>query len=172
MGAARPRIVLDTNLLVPGVVGATAVPPGPSASASLIRAWTAGYCTLVVSDPLLDEYEDVMQRQPFGIAARAAAMFREVIANRAVVVKVRESRSLLTRDPDDDVVLKTALAGKAEMLVTNNVDDFREIAALPGGTAGLCYRGVRVVGLPACLAAIRATHADAERAMRRRRRWP
>ena len=164
--------MLDTNLLVPGVVGATAVPPGPSASASLIRAWAAGYCTLVVSDRLLDEYEDVMQRQPFGIAARAAAMFRQVITNRALVVKVRKSRSVLTRDPDDDMVLKTAIAGKADMLVTNNVDDFREIAALPGGTADLCYRGVRVVGLAACLAAIRATHADAERAMRRPRRWP
>lgn len=172
MNAPRPRIVLDTNLLVPGVVGATAVPPGPSASASLIRAWAAGCCTLVVSDPLLDEYEDVMQRQPFGIAARAAATFREVITNRAVVVAVRKSRPLLTRDPDDDFVLKTAVAGKADLLVTNNVDDFGEIAALPGGTADLCYRGVCVVGLAACLAAIRAEHAEAERAMRRRRRWP
>ena len=88
--------MFDTNLLVPGLVGATAVPPGPSASASLIRAWAAGYCTLVVSDRLLDEYEDVMQRQPFGIAARAAAMFRQVITNRALVVKVRKSRSVLT----------------------------------------------------------------------------
>ncbi len=164
--------MLDTNLLVPGVVGATDVPPGPSASASLIRAWAAGYCTLVVSDPLLDEYEDVMQRQPFGIAVRTASKFREVISDRAVVVKVRKSRLLLTRDPDDDMVLKTAIAGKVDMLVTNNVDDFREIAVLPGGTADLCYRGVRVVGLAVCLAAIRAAHADAEHAMRRRRRWP
>ena len=113
-----------------------------------------------------------MQRQPFGIAARAATAFREVITDRAVVVKLRRSRPLLTRDPDDDIVLKTAIAGKADMLVTNNGYDFLEIAALPGGTPDLCYRGVRVVGLAACLAAIRATHADAERAMRRRRRWP
>lgn len=136
------------------------------------RAWAAGYCTLVVSEPLLDEYEDVMQRQPFGIAARAAAAFREFITNRALVVKVRKSRLLLTRDPDDDMVLQTAIAGRADMLVRNNVDDFREIAALPGGTADLCYRGVRVVNLSACLAAIRTTHPDAEHAMRRPRRWP
>ena len=70
------------------------------------------------------------------------------------------------------MVLKTAIAGKAELLVTNNGDAFREIAALRGGTADLCYRGVRVVGLATCLAAIRAEHADAEHMMRARRRWP
>jgi hypothetical protein len=70
------------------------------------------------------------------------------------------------------MVLKTAIAGKAELLVTNDADDFREIAALRGGTVDLCYRGVRVVGLATCLAAIRAEHADAEHVMRVRRRWP
>lgn len=172
MRAPRPRLVLDTNLLVPGVAGATGIPPGRSASASLIRAWDAGYCTLVVSEPLLAEYEEVMQRPPFCIAPRDAAGLRRIIAQRAVVVLPRQSRLLLTRDPDDDVVLKTAVTGKADLLVTNNVADFREIATLPGGTSNLSYRGVRVVGLGACLAEIRAAHAGAERTMRRQRRWP
>lgn len=172
MPAPRPRIVLDTNLLVPGVVGATNIPPGPSASATLIRLWAAGYCTLVVSEPLLDEYEDVMQRPPFHIGRRVARKVRLVIARQAIVVAVRPSRPLLTRDPDDDLVLKTAIAGKAELLGTNNTDDFREIAALLGGTPDLRYRGTRVVGIGGCLSAIRAEHADATRAMRRRRRWP
>ena len=70
------------------------------------------------------------------------------------------------------MVLKTVLAGKAELLVTDNQNDFKEIATLRSGTADLRYRGVRIVGLSDCLSAIRATHADADRITHRIRRWP
>ena len=113
-----------------------------------------------------------MQRPPFNIDRRAAVIFRALIAQRAVVTSLRGSRPLLTRDPDDDMVLKTAIAGKAELLVTSNTDDFEEIAKPPGGTSDLTYRGIRVVGVGTCLAAIRAEHAEATREMRRKRRWP
>lgn len=54
---------------------------------------------------------------------------------------------------------------------SDNRRHFAEIATLCGGTADLRYRGVRVVGLSECLDQIRATHVDAERIMRQRRRW-
>lgn len=125
-----------------------------------------------MSEALLDEYEDAMQRRPFCIARRAAAAFRGVIERRGVVVRVRPSRPLLKRDQDDDIVLKTAIAGKAELLVTRNRTDFEEIAQLRGETEDLQYRGVKVATLVECLATIRAQHADAKRVMRRRRHWP
>ena len=167
-----PRLVIDTNILVPAVVGAAADPPAPTASASLLRAWHAGFCSVVVSAVLLDEYEDVLQRPPFGVPDAAAARYCRAIGRRAVRVAPLRSKALLTRDPDDDLVFRTALAGRADLLVTHNLRDFAEVAALPGGTPDLRYRGLRVVGLGDALAAIRAHDPRAETAMRRPRRWP
>lgn len=169
----RPRLVVDTNVLVPAVIGASASPPGGSAGAGLIRARRGGLCALVVSDDLVAEYEEVLQRRPFGLSPRAARALCARIRERAICVTPARGRPLLTADPDDDMVLKTAVAGKADLfLVTDNRRDFLEIAGLRGGTPDLRYRGVAVVGLSACLDAIRARHADATKVMRSRRRWP
>ena len=168
----KPRLVIDTNILVPAVLGATASPPRASASAGLLRAWRAGFCSVVVSEDLLAEYLHVLQRPAFGVSRQRALRLCAQVAARAIVVVPQPGRQLLSRDPDDDMVLKTALAGKADLLVTDNRRHFAEIATLRGGTADLCYRGVRVVGLSHCLDAIRAMHANAEPILRRARRWP
>ncbi|MEJ7811327.1 MAG: putative toxin-antitoxin system toxin component, PIN family [Gemmatimonadaceae bacterium] len=167
----KPRIVADTNIFVPAMVGATAQPPGMSASAGLIRGWRAGLCTLVVSAPLLAEYVDVMRRPQFGLAPARAQRLCAVVAKAALEVEPDLGRSLLRRDPDDNMVLLTAVAGRADLLVTDNTTDFAEVATLSGASPGPRYRGVRVVGLGACLDAIRAEHAGADRIMRRRTRW-
>ena len=148
------------------------MPPGTSASAGLLRAWRASLCSVIVSPALLAEYLDVLQRPAFAVPADRARRLCEQIAARAIVVKPRAGRPLLKADPDDDMVLKTALAGKADFLVTDNRRDFEEIASLRGGTIDLHDRGVQVVGLSACLDAIRAAHADAERLIRRSTTWP
>jgi predicted nucleic acid-binding protein len=165
----HPRLVVDTNIFVPGLVGVLASPPGRSASAGLIRAWRGERCTLIVSEPLLEEYWRVLQRPPFGVARRNATRLRDVIRSRAVVV-------VPDRDPDDNVVLLTAVRGRADMLVTDNTADFAELASgrmvrRKLHNRELRYRGARVVSLSECLDEIRAMHADADRIMRRRTRW-
>lgn len=109
-----------------------------TASAGLLRAWQAGLCSVVVSDDLLDEYRDVLQRPAFGLSPRQA--------RRAC----------------------DALADKVDFIVTDNIRHFKEIANLPGGTADLRYRGLQVVGLSQVLDVIRATHPNAGIVLRRR----
>jgi predicted nucleic acid-binding protein len=170
-----PRLVVDTNIFVPATIGAAASPPGTSAGAGLLRGWRAGFCSLVVSEELLAEYLDVLQRAPFNISSGRATRLIDNVARRAIVVTPKASKRILTKDPDDDVVLKAALAGKAEFLVTDNRRDFDELAATPGKRARgaeLSHRGIRIVGLSECLDAIRATHAGAGRVMRKPSRWP
>ena len=112
-GAAQsPRLVIDTNVLVPGVVGAAASPPAATASASLLRVWRAGSCSVVVGGALLEEYQDMPQRAPFGLPAAEAARYCRVIGRRALRVAPLRPRSLLTRDRDD-LVFRTALARRA-----------------------------------------------------------
>jgi putative PIN family toxin of toxin-antitoxin system len=167
----RPRIVVDTNIFVPGLIGAIAVPPGKSASAGLLRAWRGDRCTVVLSEPLLDEYWRVMQRTPFSIPSHKAKRLRDAIRSRALMVAPDPRRVILRRDPDDNIVLLTAIAGRAEFLVTDNTADFQEVNVLGHEHGVLRYHGVRIIGLSECLDMIRALHADADQMMRRRSPW-
>ena len=99
---ASARVVIDTNIFVPGVVGAIANPPKLSASAELLRAWRGGLCTVIVSDELLAEYLDVLQRPPFSLQRKRAQRIWQAVAGRAVVVSPPLGAPLLTADPNDD----------------------------------------------------------------------
>lgn len=148
--------------MVPALVAAAARPERCTAGASLLWCWRHGYCTLVVSDELLSEYEDVLQRAPFSVTLQSAKALRSQFTRLAHVVSPAVGRPLLTVDPGDDMVLKAAIAGKADLLVTNNRRDFEEVATLDGGTADLKYRGVHVVNLTDALRAIYAQHPSAK----------
>jgi putative PIN family toxin of toxin-antitoxin system len=167
----RPRLVIDTNIFIPGLIGAVAVPPRTSASTRLLRAWRGDRCTLVLSEALLDEYWRVLQRPPFNITSSRASRLRDAIRDRALMVDPDLSRPILQRDPDDNIALLTAVAGHAEMLVTDNIADFQELAKGAGKRAALRHRGVRIVQLSECLTTIRAMHHDADAIMRRKSPW-
>ena len=54
-----PRIVLDANVLVSGLLGGSAT--------HMIRQWRQGDFTLVVSPQIFEEYESVLKRPKFGL---------------------------------------------------------------------------------------------------------
>jgi putative PIN family toxin of toxin-antitoxin system len=53
----RPRVVLDTNVLVSGLLGGTAT--------EVIRQWRTGAFDLILSAEILAEYEEVLSRPKF-----------------------------------------------------------------------------------------------------------
>lgn len=53
----KPRVVLDTNVLVSGLLGGTAT--------EVIRRWRAGAFDLILSEEILTEYEAVLKRPKF-----------------------------------------------------------------------------------------------------------
>jgi uncharacterized protein len=80
----------------------------------------AGACALVWSAALRKELEGVLKRKtklgPGALAALAA------YAHLCEFVDPAALSSSVCRDPDDDVVLATALAGRAEHLITGEND--------------------------------------------------
>lgn len=107
------RVLLDTNVLVSAVLF------GGLPRTLLDRA-LRGEFELVTGVLLLDEFEDVL-RERFGFDRAAARLTRaevEAVAELAVPVTVRA----VSRDPDDDIVLATAVAGQATVLVTGDRD--------------------------------------------------
>jgi putative PIN family toxin of toxin-antitoxin system len=93
----------------------------------------AGACLLVWSLPLRKELEDSLQRKnqvgPGALAALAAfAQLCEFVVPAPLSAPV-------CRDPDDDVVLATALSGRADYLVTGD-DDLLTLTR---------YHGIRIL---------------------------
>jgi len=115
------RVVLDTSV----VVAAFRSPAG--VSAEMVRRCRAGRLRLVLTTPLLLEYESVAGRPEHLSAAEATTedLGRFLDALCAIgegVVPTWLWRPQL-RDPDDEMVLEAAVCGQAH-IVTFNVRDF------------------------------------------------
>ena len=109
------RVVLDTNVLLSGLMTPDA-PPG-----MLLRAWVERRFTLVTSKVQLAELQRVLsypklrRRIPKHVAGTLINRLRE----RAVFVEPTRTPVRLL-DEDDLLILGTAVAGKAELLVTGD----------------------------------------------------
>ena len=162
-------MVLDTNLLVPGLIGAARIPPAESATAALIRAAQARIILLLVSDPFLVEVERVLQYPSFGVSPRAARRIVRAVRGIATAVEIPGKLNVLTTDPDDNVILETAVVGKADLLATGNMVHFEDVRSHAG--AALRFRGVNIVSLSRCHERIREHHPEAETLLRKVWRW-
>ena len=111
------RIVLDTNVLVSGLLSPFG-PPG-----DVVRLVAAGALSLGVDARILEEYRLVLARPRFGFdAARVAELIAQIEAE-GVRGATRPLRLRLP-DADDEPFLEVALAVAAEALVTGNIRHF------------------------------------------------
>ena len=113
------KVVIDTNVWVSSLLTPTGYP------AKLRKKWEEGKFKLVVSDPLMDEFIDVLSRprirNKYGIEQDMILELFLLIEQRADHVSVSGEISLC-RDKDDDLIIETALKGEAAYLVTRDDD--------------------------------------------------
>jgi len=119
--------VLDTDVLV------AAFRSDAGASRQVLEAALDGLFELLLSVPLMLEYEAVLSRPEHLAASGASAQdVSDVLDGLAAVGKqVRLAfrlRPTLT-DPDDDMVLETAINGHASAIITFNQRDFLPFAS-------------------------------------------
>ena len=110
------RLVLDTN-----VVASALLWDGPPRR--LLHVGRGGETTLFSSAPLLAELTDILSRPKFDkkIAASLLSVDQLVDLYAELVALVRPaSVPRLAPDPDDDVVIGTALTAKADFIVTGD----------------------------------------------------
>lgn len=116
------RIVADTDV----IVAAMRSPSG--ASAAILRAAREGRVTLLVSVPLAMEYEAICSEAEHQLAAgldeSEVQVFLDAVLAMAEPVKAHFLWRPQLRDPNDEMVLETAVNGRADALVTFNVRDF------------------------------------------------
>jgi putative PIN family toxin of toxin-antitoxin system len=116
--------VLDTNVLV----GAYLARSRTSPNLAILRLWReARQIELVVSAPIVEEYLELLHR--LNVSDALIERFAQRLESRRTVSHVNLGpRMVVSRDPDDDVFLTTAKAGRAAFLVTND-RDLLDIAA-------------------------------------------
>ncbi len=138
------RLVLDTDV----IVAAMRSPTG--ASAALLRLLDEGVGTLLLSVPLVLEYEATCQlpehRLASGLKASEVLVFVNTLVAIAEPVEIYYRWRPQLRDPADEMVLEAAVNGRAEALVTFNFRDY--------GTAPAAF-GIELLRLGEALGRIR-----------------
>lgn len=110
----KQKVVLDTNILISALLG--------SKNCKQIRDdWVAGIFTVLVSDEMLGEFLDASRKPKFHEWIREEDILetQKFLEELAVPVLPVENVSLCS-DPEDNMVLECALAGKADVIVTGD----------------------------------------------------
>jgi putative PIN family toxin of toxin-antitoxin system len=111
------RIVLDTNVLVSGLLSPNGAP------AEIVRMVAAGYLSLCFDARILAEYGEVLLRPRFGLAPAAVVdLLAQVRAAGQVAASAPWPSAL--PDPSDAMFLEAAVGGDAACLVTGNLRHF------------------------------------------------
>jgi len=118
-----PVFVLDTDVIVAGLRSSR------GASRQLLHAALDGQFDLLLSVPLILEYEAVLRRreqlEACGLDERQVERVLDDLAAVARPVKFAFRWRPKLRDPNDDMVLETAMNGGADAIVTFNARDFQ-----------------------------------------------
>jgi predicted nucleic acid-binding protein len=118
---------MDTNALV------AAVRSDRGASRVLLTAALERRYQIVASVPLMLQYESVLTRSEHLVAAGISEADIQVLLDAIALVVTPVRISYLWRpmlpDPNDDLVLETAVNGSAEVVITFNRRHFEPTAA-------------------------------------------
>ena len=121
------RMVLDTNVLVSALITPGGLPD------QLLQHWEAGVLTLVTSEEQLDEVVRVLgyeKLQRF-IRPEQAARLTANLRRLAIIAEELPDVNAST-DASDNLILATAIAGKASHLATGDRGDLLSLKQVEG----------------------------------------
>lgn len=135
-----PRILVDTNVWVSALLNPHGFP------ARVLEALKAGRFEPILSEPLLEELRDVLSRpklaKKYHLEPQDIVELAALLEGKAIKVKPRGDFHLC-RDPRDDIILETALLGRADYAVSRDDDLKRDLELM----RKLQEQGVRVVSV-------------------------
>ncbi len=113
MGLSQiPKTVIDTNIFVSGILY------GGNAQ-SVLRLFEEARIEIIISPAILTEILVTLKK--FAVPEEVIDDLSELVQGKAHKVMPRE-RVRVSRDPDDNMLLEAAGAGRADFLVTGDKD--------------------------------------------------
>lgn len=141
------KAVIDTNIWVSSLLNPFGFP------ARLRKSFEAGAFHAVISEPILEELAEVLNRpkikNKYGISEDDISELLVLIEERAESVLLSGDITVC-RDKDDNLIIETAIKGKAAFLVTRD-DDIKFDKAV---SSFLLQHGISVISLSKFLALI------------------
>jgi len=118
--SSRHHIVVDTNLIISGVIAPTGNPY------ALLQAWRRGEVALITSSEIIAEVERVLHkprlRQRYGLTDEQIQGVVDELQSGAIQAVPLSSLPIQSRDPNDDMFLAVALGAAATFLVSGDND--------------------------------------------------
>lgn len=106
------RVVVDTNVLVSALIN--------NGKPRRLLLKLLGKHTVILSSQMLAELADVLSRDKFFVTSAQVERFISILLRKATIVPADCSFKVILEDPDDDIVLSTALNGKADYIVSGD----------------------------------------------------
>jgi putative PIN family toxin of toxin-antitoxin system len=106
------RAVIDTNILVSALIKR-------GKPRKLVLKLLEEHM-VILSREMLAELADVLTRDKFAVKPSQVERFLAILVRKSKIVALSSRFEVISEDPDDDVVLNTAYAGKAEYIVTGD----------------------------------------------------
>lgn len=129
------RVVLDTNVLVSAIIS-------DGKSRELFKKGIANQYSIVASDLILKELTAVMRRPKFNINEDEIQKTISALIRTADAINVKTKIKAVKEDPNDDMIIETAIDGCADIIVTGD----NHLLAVKN------FRGVKIVTVEKMLA--------------------
>ncbi|MBM2844000.1 MAG: putative toxin-antitoxin system toxin component, family [Anaerolineales bacterium] len=140
MDDALPRVLVDTNVWVSAFINT------PGQPARVIEAFLEDRFVPVTPRALADEIHEVLRRprirRRWRLSDEESATVLALLQDRAIEV-IPPGELRLCRDPDDDILLETAIIGGAQYFVSRDDDVKRDQQLI----ARLQDHGVKVLSV-------------------------
>jgi len=107
------RVVFDTNVLVSSIIYV-------GKSSLLIDAVLEGKIMLITSTPIIREFRGVIARDKFKLSKIQQTTLTNFLLRICRIIKIKSRFKAIEGDPSDDVVLRTAVDGKADFIVSGD----------------------------------------------------
>lgn len=111
-------VVIDTNIFVRNFLTRSRRSP----NRLVVRSWLVEHkFKLALSEAIKEEYLRIFE-EVLGFDKEKLAGWRKRFGDKRIAKTVGVGTSTLSRDPEDNVFIATAIAAKAKFLVTNDHD--------------------------------------------------
>jgi uncharacterized protein len=114
----KKKIVLDTNIII-SAFGWSGKPR------SIFEKVINKEYILFISTKQLEEIQRVLDYKKFSFGKKEKERFLNILLNLATIVETSGKLQIIKEDPDDNIIIETAIEEDADFLVTGDDDLLR-----------------------------------------------